>query len=216
MSTPLPPAASIDPTIDLQARFLVLLPRVELHGRIYFRHLRCPEARREAVAEMVALCWRWFVRLAGRGRDAANFPSVLAGYAARAVRSGRRLCGQESGKDVLSPVAQRRRGFAVAGLPTCNGREGNRYDEALQDNGVSPVPEQVAFRIDFPAWRRTHPGRDRRLIDRLLLGERTLKVSRAFCLSPARVSQKRRQFRDDWRAFCGEASARPIRPPQGA
>ena len=25
---------------ELHARFLLILPRVELHGRIYFRHLR--------------------------------------------------------------------------------------------------------------------------------------------------------------------------------
>ena len=51
-----------------------------------FEHAR----REEVIQEMVALCWKWFVRLAERGRDATRFPSALATYAAKAVRSGRR------------------------------------------------------------------------------------------------------------------------------
>src|SRR4051812_3178008 len=117
MSAPLAYLASTNDTNSLQARFLVLLPRVQLHGRIYFRHLRCQQTRSEAIAEMVALCWRWFRTLANQGRDAAEFVSALATYAARAVSTGRRLCGQDGAKDVLSRRAQRRRGFAVSTLP---------------------------------------------------------------------------------------------------
>src|SRR4051812_40873880 len=90
----------------LHARFLALVPRIELHGRVYFRHVKCPQKRADAIAEMVALCWKWFVRLALQGKDASQFPSALARFAACAVHSGRRLCGQEKSKDVLSPVAQ--------------------------------------------------------------------------------------------------------------
>ena len=109
---------------DLHARFLSFLPRIELHGRVCFRHLRFPHRRQDAIQEMVALCWKWFVRLAERGRDATRFPSALATYAAKAVRSGRRLTGMERAKDVLSPLAQQRQGFAVVKLPdrgTLNG-----------------------------------------------------------------------------------------------
>ena len=101
----------------LHAAFLALLPRIELHARLYFRGLRCPHRRDDAVAETVALTWRWFVRLVERGKDPLTFPTVLAAYAARAVRCGRRLCGQGGGKDVLSPLARQRHGFAVEGLP---------------------------------------------------------------------------------------------------
>ena len=47
----------------LHARFLSILPRIELHGCVCFRHLRCPHRREDAVQEMVALCWKWFVPL---------------------------------------------------------------------------------------------------------------------------------------------------------
>jgi len=111
------PAGSTCPELlpaDLQERFLAIRPRILVHARIYFRHVRCGGRKADAIAETVALAWKWFVRLARRGKDARRFPSVLASFAARAVRSGRRLCGQERVRDVLSPVAQQRHGFSVS------------------------------------------------------------------------------------------------------
>jgi hypothetical protein len=39
---------------DLHTRFLVLLPKIETHGRIYFRYLR-PHRKEEVLQEMRAL-----------------------------------------------------------------------------------------------------------------------------------------------------------------
>src|SRR5262245_35712536 len=75
----------------LHAGFLQLLPRVERHARVAFRHVRCPHRRADAVAEVVALAWKWYVRLVRRGQDPASFVTALAAFAARAVRSGRGL-----------------------------------------------------------------------------------------------------------------------------
>jgi hypothetical protein len=191
----------------LQSRFLVLLPRLERHGRICFRSLKCPHRKAEALAEVVALAWKWFVQLTRRGQDAAAFGSALATYAARAVLSGRRLCGQEKSKDVLSPLAQRRRGFTVGPLPSTSSLNGTVLDEALHDNTQTPVPEQVAFRFDFPAWLQTQAERDRRLALDLMAGERTSAVSDRYGLSPARVSQLRRDFHQDWQRFHGEPAS---------
>jgi hypothetical protein len=190
------------PGAGLHARFLSILPRIATHGRVYFRHLRAAD-QEEAVQEMVALCWKWFLRLAARGKDATRFPSALASYAARAVRSGRRACGQERGRDALSPSAQRRHGFLVSGLPAASTLSDNPLSEALADNTRTPPDEQCAFRLDFPAWRGSRAERDRRIIDELMAGERTLDVAGRHGLSPARVSQLRREFHDDWARFCG-------------
>ena len=188
----------------LQAAFLVCVwPRVVTHGRVYFRHLRRAD-REEAVQEMVGLSWMWFVRLAGRGQDGSRFASGLARFAARAVRSGRRVCGQESGRDALSPSAQRRHGFLVSALPEVSTLSDNPLAEALHDNTQTPPDEQCAFRIDFPAWRATHAERDRQLLDDLMLGERTLDVAGKYGLSPGRVSQLRREFLLDWRRYVSE------------
>jgi hypothetical protein len=190
--------------VQLQTTFLThVLPRVEQHGRVYFRHVN-PHQKEELIAEMRGLAWKWYVGLVRRGKNVLDFVSALATYAARAVNSGRRVCGHERKKDVLSPVAQRLHGFAVGKLPDFSTLDGNPLEEALIDNTVSPVPEQVIFRIDFPAWRLTHSDRDRRLIDTLMLGGRTKEVSRLFGLSQGRISQKRRQLMEDWRRFCGE------------
>src|SRR5437763_394952 len=86
----------------LQQQFLCeVLPRVSRHAQVYFRHLRCRHRLADAVAEVVAVCWRWFVRLIEQGKDLSGFVSTLAVYAARHVRAGRKLCGQERSKDVL-------------------------------------------------------------------------------------------------------------------
>jgi hypothetical protein len=188
----------------LHISFLAILPRIEEHGRVSFRHRRCPDARREAIAEMTGLAWKWFLRLAELGKDATPFVSALATFAARAVRSGRKVCGQDRAKDVLSPVAQRRYGFVVCKLPDFSTLNGNPIDQALQDNTRSEVPDAVAFKLDFPSWRATRCRRDRRLIGRLIVGERTGEVARRFDLSAGRVARLRRQFHDDWQFFTAD------------
>jgi hypothetical protein len=196
------------PLARLQAAFLdLVLPRVLSHGRVYFRHLRSAELKEEYIAEMVALTWRWHLRLAERGKDATRFPTALATFAARAVRSGRRLAGMDRARDALSALARQRHGFTVGKLPDCSTLDGSPLDEALHDNTKSPPDQQAMFRIDFPSWRASRNDRDRLVLDDLMLGERTLDVAGKYGLSPGRVSQLRREFLLDWRRYCDE-------PPQ--
>jgi hypothetical protein len=186
---------------ELHAAFLTILPRIELHGRCFFRHKK-GDKRDEAVAEMVALTWRSFVSCARNGKDATTFPMAVTRYAAQAVHNGRRLCGQEKIKDVLSPRAQQRHSFTVVSLPEGSSLHGNVFDEALIDNTRTPVDDQVAFRLDFPAWRLTRSDRDRRVIDGLMGGERTLDVAAKHGPTAGRISQLRRDFMEDWTRFC--------------
>jgi hypothetical protein len=156
------------------------------------------------VSEVVALCWKWWVRLHQRGKNPSQFVSVLATFAARQVGSGRRLLGQERAKDVLSPLAQLRHGFTVARLPQISTLEATPYSEALQDNRKTPVDEQVQFRLDWPSWLGTRTDRDRRVIGDMALGHGTLALARMYGMSPSRVSQLRREYREDWRRFTAE------------
>jgi hypothetical protein len=189
---------------ELHARFLALLPRIELHGEVYFRHVRCPHRRADCVAEMVALCWKWYVRATEQGKDVSRFVSVLATFAARHVRSGRRLCGQERGKDALSPLAQARHNFVAVKLPDYATLSGSPLFEALADNTRSPVDEQAAFRIDFPEWLSTLGARNRDIAEDMALGHRTQELSRKYGVCEARVSQLRREFYLDWHRFHGD------------
>jgi hypothetical protein len=217
MSAPVPPAP-LPPADRLHAVFLAILPRLQLHAEVCFRHLKCP-AKEDAAQEVLALSWKWFVRLTERGKDVFQFPMAFAATVARAVKCGRRLCGQERARDVLSPLAQARHGFRVESLPHSTSTSHERlcaaplgqqaldaFEERLHHNTQTPVPEQAAFRLDFPAWRCTRSERDRRVIDALTAGSRTKDVSRKFGLTPGRVSQLRRDFLEDWRRFTAEAA----------
>jgi hypothetical protein len=213
-------APRFSPCLDrLRAGFEALLPRIEQHARIAFRDVRCPDRKAEAVAETVGLAWTWYCRLAEKGRDAAAFASALATLATRSARSGRRVCGAESANDVLSKHAQARHGFRVSSLPSSprnahenlygdvlGQRQQDVFEERLQQNAVTPIPDQVQFRIDFPAWLRTLTARERRIIRAMLREERTKDLSRRFHLSPGRISQLRAEFKQGWRRFCGDAA----------
>jgi hypothetical protein len=78
------------------------------------------------------------------------------------------------------------------------------FEERLQENMVTPIPDQVQFRLDFPAWLDTLTPRERRLIKEMSQNERTKDLSRRFDLSPGRISQMRREFAWSWQRFCGD------------
>src|SRR5262249_60029868 len=77
-------------------------------------------------------------------------------------------------------------------------------------NTRTPVPAQVAFRLDFPRWRSGFGPRARAVLDALAAGGRTNEVARELGLSPARVSQMRREFEQGWEAV---PPARGVREP---
>jgi hypothetical protein len=207
---------------SLHAGFLALLPRIEQHAKIHFRDIRSPDTRAEKIAETIALAWKSFVGLAQRGIDAAEFPSALAAFAARAARNGRRVCGQDKAKDVISPRAQQQHGFKVESLPIatrlpheafCGAGSGRRWLEAykdrLRDNDRTPVPDQAAFRADFPEFLRSLSDRDRALAEFLSLGHSADKAARKFGVSPGCVTQLRQRMGHEWRAMQGEIESVP-------
>jgi hypothetical protein len=139
------------------------------------------------------------------------------------VRSGRGVVGQPKAKDAMNAQTQRRFGFKVERLPHTashhyadayakpNGQQHlDSFEEQLSHNTQTPVDEQVAFRIDWPAWLETLSDRDQRLIKDMGHGERTLDLAEKYGLSPARISQRRREFHDDWQRF-GEGEERVVK-----
>src|SRR5262245_10128782 len=80
----------------LHRSFLAIVSRITSHGNVYFRNVRCASTREDCLAEMTALAWLWWIRLHKKGKDPSQFVSAIASFAAKAVRSGRRLCGQEN------------------------------------------------------------------------------------------------------------------------
>jgi hypothetical protein len=206
------PSFNTPATDHLQSRFLALLPRIEHSARFYFRARTCAAGKADSVAETVAMCWHWFCRLAQRGKDASRFVYSLVNLAARTVKAGRRLCALGRGNDVLSFHIQQRHGFKVESLFTKDGAQhepveksvGNNQDpvsleERLCDNTQTPVPDQAAFRIDWPRFLESLCDRDQRLAAYLSLGNSARKAASAFGLSEGRIAQLRQKWRREWR-----------------
>jgi hypothetical protein len=61
----------------------------------------------------------------------------------------------------------------------------------------------AAFRIDFPAWLQQLSCRNRKIAIAFARGDSTSEVSAKFAISPARVSQLRRELYYSWQAFHG-------------
>src|SRR5262245_50445414 len=210
-------AASVE---VLHVRFLALVPRIETHATIFFRGIKCPVTKEDKVQECVALGWKWFLRLAEQGKDVFAFPMAVAALLARAVRCGRRLCGQERAGDVLSFVAQQRHAFRVERLPSST-RSPHEHlyadphgqalldalEERLRDNTVTPPPDAAAFRVDWPLFLVGLTQRDRDLALFLSLGHSGKAAAAKFGLSPGLVTQLRQRWCREWRACQGEGAA---------
>jgi hypothetical protein len=217
MAEPSGPQSAPPSIEELRADFLLILPRVEAHAQIHFRHVKCPGRRADALAEVIALSWKWYVRVISQGKDATEFVSTLADHAVRHVRSGRRLCGQERAKDVLSALAQQRHNFKVEMLTPTTRRSHesiysdphgqdhlDAFEQRLRDNTQSPVADQAAFRVDYPAWVAQLEPRNREIVRDMALDLRTGELAARHRISAARISQLRREFHLDWRLFHGE------------
>jgi hypothetical protein len=186
------------------AAFLAVLPTVLRHARIQFRFVRCAHERDDLLQEVLAYGLKWTRILWGRGKDVRGFPTALAAYAVLAVRNGRRLCGMCKARDAMNRAAHARLGVTCESLPQGEPPPESALAAALADSTRSEIPAQVAFRIDFPAWLQTRTRRDRAIIRDMLLEARTTDLAACHRVSPARVSQLRREYLAGWMAFVGE------------
>ena len=202
---------------DWHRQFLAMLPVIRNYADSAFRH-RDPEGREDAVNEVMANAVVAFARLVKLGKSHLAYPTVLARYGVAQLREGRRVGNHLRVGEVLSEYAQRKKGFAVERLDRFD-KESGQWIEAVVEDSRTPVPDQVAFRIDFPAWLRLQTKRNRRIAEALAVGNTTGEVARRFKLSPARISQLRQDFHQSWQEFYGEtagATACPVVAPTRA
>jgi len=196
-----------------------VLPKIERQAHIDFREVRCASRKADCIQEVISLCWKWFIRLLRRGKDASRFARTLASLAARAVRSGRRAWGHIRTGDVFSPMAQRKNGFVVRSIASERRHQkgwSSPMDDVLEnqlvDNTATSPLDQAQFRIDFREWLKRYSARQHRIIRSLSTGQRTMDVSRKFNITAGRVSQMRRAFKDDWERFVGDKVNQPAAP----
>ena len=81
--------------------------------------------------------------------------------------------------------------------------------EAVVEDYRTPVPDQAAFRCDFPEWLKTLTRRQRRIAETLASGEGTTKTAKRFKVSLGRISQLRRELHDGWCQFHGDSISSP-------
>ena len=108
------------PDTAWHAGFLRILPRIVQHVRIILPRLG-HEARDDALAECIANAAVAYARLAELGKEDLAYPTVLAMFAVRQYRDGRRVGNRSNVHEVLSEYARRRKRFTVTSL--------DKYDE---------------------------------------------------------------------------------------
>jgi hypothetical protein len=196
------PAPVDKPRSGWQAGFLALLPDIRRHVRFAFRRL-ASERREEAVQEALANALVAYRRLDALGKTELAYASPLAQYAVRQVCSGRQVACPLNSRELLSPYAQRRHGFAVGRLDRRDAREGTWKELLVEDRRCTPA-ELAASRLDFDAWWRRLPRRKRLIAAALAAGSTTSETARSFQLTAGRISQLRRELAESWREFHGE------------
>ena len=186
------------------AAFLAMLPAIVIQARYAFRHLDA-EAYDDAIQEVIANALVAFVRLVELNKTDLAYPSALARYAVAQIHDGRRVGNRLNVRDVLSPYAQKRKDIRVERLDRFD-EEDDEWTEAVVEDDRTPVPDQVAFRCDFPAWLDTLPCRNRRIAKALALSHTTGDVAKRFGVSAGRISQLRRDLQQSWQEFQGAAT----------
>ena len=191
-----------------QDLFLTMLPAIQRHARLRFRHLP-PELREECIQEAICNACCAVARLAELNKLDLAYACPLAYYAVAQVRDGRKVGSRLSCKDVMSPYCQRLKHISVERLDRFNQVENSWREAVIQDTRTAPVPDIVSFRIDFSDFLAQLPRRKRRVAESLALGHRTGDVAKKFHVSDGRVAQIRKELFHAWQKFQHESEDCP-------
>ena len=134
-------------------QFLAILPRITRVARQAFSDLD-PEAKEEATAEVIAAAFIMFVGLVRDGREALAYPTVLAAYGVRRVRTGRQAATPQNVRDVSSMFCQINKGVKVERLDRFDCDDGGWMEVLVEDRHAGPA-DVAASRIDVGNWMST-------------------------------------------------------------
>ena len=187
--------------------FLGMLPQITTYAKFAFRHFK-PEARAEAVQEVVCNALKAFVRLVQLKKTNIAYPTVLASYGVRQTRDGRKVGGHLNVEDVLSKYCQEHKDVVVQRLDRRDKDDENTWCEVLVEDRRCGPAQIACTRIDFSDWLASLPCRHRRLAQYLSLGNRTADAAKKFKVSAGRISQLRKELAASWNKFVGDDPAR--------
>ena len=180
----------------LHETFVRNLPELEIMALARFTHLD-PEARAEAIQNATALTWKYWVRHAEKGRptDETMLRNVWW-FAIKQTRDGRTITrGDGKRGKGRQDTYDRPDGTTV-----------KRIDFNMFVHDTTPIPDQVAFRLDFPLFMATSNERQRGMAADLASGMGTGEVAKKYGVSAGAVSQFRTRFKVLLERFYGEAA----------
>ena len=184
--------------------YLTVIPRVAGLARRRFAYLS-PEQREDAVAEAIAAGFLAYISMKRRGRLRLIDTLGFAHNAVRHVVGGRRVGSSQASGDVMSDLGRRRHRRELLSYNTETHapiQRENWVEEAMADR-QTPIPEQVAIRIDGGRWLTSLNRRDRRMVKALAAGDKATDVAKRSRISQARLSQLRKQWATSWQRRVG-------------
>lgn len=137
-----------------------------------------------------------------QGKETKIYASALTRYAIAQIWSGRKVGMSLNSNCVLSSAAKQKHGLHVERLIDCN--KNGEWFEFIVEDLRTPVPDQAAFRCDFPDWLDTLSRQKRQIAEQLAVGDATSEVAQECKVSPGRISQIRRELENSWQEFHGE------------
>ncbi len=202
MSTATTSPASPAPRRRWHKKFEAMIPAIVKYARFAFRHVRGQD-RQDLIQETVANAMVAFRRLVRRGRESVAHSSVLAKYAIRQIKDGRRVGSKLNVREMLSKYAQRHKGFHVERIDHYEPQEQEWTLTVIEDRTAGPA-DIARTRIDFSDWLDSLKRRDRKVAEFLAQGETTKTAAKRFKVSAGRISQLRKELAANWRAFLGD------------
>lgn len=173
-----------------RSAFSAIVPDLIKMASVQFRDLD-PDARDEAVANTLALTWHGYVSIIRQGRgDEPGIVRSILWYSVKQTRAGRSVPTGIPAKPKDVFVYARRGRIKL---------ESVELREYVSDE--TPVPDAVAFRLDFPAFLATLSDRQREVAVDLLSGMGTGECAAKHLVTPAAISQTRARIADQYAEF---------------
>ena len=142
-----------------QTNFMNVLPAVETHASVCFRHLR-GDALAEAIAQAIASACLSYATLVRQGKLSRVYAGSLANYAVKAVNSFRVVGGRQSARCVMNPLAQKLHSVAVKSMSPWSRSDNTWREVVVESRRVSPA-DRAAFNVDFQEWMKQWPEAQR-------------------------------------------------------
>ena len=161
------------------------------------------EDSEELVQDTIATAAEMLQSLENAGR---KIPArSVAFYSIQRAKSGRRAY-QNGASDPLSPVFRTRNTTAIVPIDAPISSEGEGAHRAMTDfmaSGIEDPAETALRRIDWESFLGTLATRERQVLSCIADGWKNMDIARKFKVTPARITQLKREIAGRIKEFMG-------------